>query len=132
MPTSEDLFGLLFLINSFGLLKNRIRLQKLVVIAKYKHKYDFSFKFIKYLHGPYSLNLQIFVDDLIKNGLVEESKKNTNEYEYKLTELGKKLFSEIKGTVKKNDLKKLEKTFSECHLLEVPMLVSNAKEAFGW
>jgi len=132
MAISKDLFGILFLIDSFGKLKNRIRLQKLVVVAKYKYKYDFSFDFEKYLHGPYSFDLQIFIDNLIQNKILVEALKNKNEYEYELSQIGSKLLNEMKQEIDEDSLKKLNSAFFECKDLEIPELINLAKKSFGW
>lgn len=132
MTISKDLFGILYLIDSFGTLKNRIRLQKIVVIAKYKFKYDFSFKFYKYLHGPYCADLKIFIDNLVRNGFVDEKLKNGNEFEYILSQIGIKLLAEMKQTIEPDCIEKLNSVFLECKDIEIPQLVDLAKKAFGW
>ena len=73
----RDLFLVLSLIDGWEVFWYRTKLQKLVFLAKRKYGFKTSFKFTPYYFGPYSHELQSFIEKLISDGILIE--KNTNE-----------------------------------------------------
>ena len=133
MKSSLDLFLILDLISKSGQLKNRIRLQKLVVIANKKYKINTSFKFFKYHYGPYSSDLKNFVDSLILDGVIkEEESKNPRSYSYTLTKSGESLLKEMKKDVDPKTEKKISNLIFKYGHLNTQMIVSTAKKLFGY
>jgi uncharacterized protein YwgA len=127
MAISKNLFGVLYLINSFSILEHRIRFQKLVLISKLGYNYPFSFKFERYKFGPYSFELQRFLSSLISDGLITES-----DYKFKLTELGKKILGEMKNQADKEIIKSLDNVFKAHSKTSVSDLIVESKKLFNW
>ena len=77
---------------SKGPIYGRLRLQKLMFLAKEKFLAPIPFKFVIYHYGPYSLELQRVIDNLVMSGLVREDIVKHEDrilYKYELTEKGK-------------------------------------------
>lgn len=129
MPASKEMFGVLYLINKFRILRYRTRLQKLVFMAKQKYKYPFSFSHEYYLYGPYSSDLQNYLINLVSDGIIEEKSGETF-YIYRLTPTGKEILEMMKDKMNEEDTKKLDRLISECKEDTLPQLVSKAKKLF--
>jgi hypothetical protein len=130
----KDIFGVLYIIDSFGKLNFRKRLQKLVCIAKYSNeiKYPFSFEFIKFHYGPYSFELKDCINKLIIIGLVEEKEANRIGYSYTLTMKGKNFKDLIKSKIDLSLIKRLKGLYASYSEKSVSQLTLEAKKFFGW
>ena len=138
--TAQDVGGVLKLINlASGGLAGRIRLQKLIFIAK-KEKdisYPFSFEFIRYHFGPYSKSLQDLLAKLVSFGLVQEHLiKTSNDrdmYLYRLTSNGKELLNRYDmDSGLAHQLMAINKLWLRYRSYNQDTLVLRAKELFGW
>jgi uncharacterized protein YwgA len=134
-PVSEDLLGVLLIIDRVGKFKHRVRLQKYVLIAQKDLKYPFSFNFERYFYGPYSFELKDFMSNLVSEGLVTETKVNLTkgvEYFYELTEVGKSVLSELLKNAEKKNIEIIEKLTKECKDMTDNEVIQKAKIVFGW
>jgi len=127
---SKELFCVLFLINSFGSISHRKKLQKLIFIAKKKFNFDVSFNFMPYLYGPYSSELSNFIKVLVTDGLISEkvTTANVTEYSYSLTQLGKTILESMKNNIDNTSIEKLNQVIKLCSNKTTPEIVSIAKE----
>lgn len=130
---NEDLFGVIYLINSFTKLDCRKRLQKAICIGKYNKEisYPFSFNFIRFHYGPYSFELKEMMDKLILGGYIREEFAR-GKYSYSLTDSGKVLFLGLNDKIGKDKLNKLNKLVSSIKGLNVSDLTIKAKTDFNW
>jgi len=129
LGASKELFGILHLIDDIGTLKYRKRLQKLVLVGKLEFKYPFSFAYEKYLFGPYSLELQNYVDKLVLDGLVKEISKE-NFYEYELSPTGKLVLDKMKKEIPNEIIQKIDELVANYGNMALPKLVQKAKELY--
>jgi|GEM_PF-1922993 len=129
--TEGDLFGMLYLIKKFNGIDGRKKFQKLVVLAKLEKKYNFSFQFDRHLFGPYSIDLQRCLNNLVSDGIVSEKKDDLN-YAYNITPLGEQILESLKTKFSLEDIKKLDAIHDENKALSTPGIVARAKVAFGW
>jgi uncharacterized protein YwgA len=127
---SKELFCILFLINSFGSISHRKKLQKLIFIAKKKFNFDISFNFMPYLYGPYSSELSDFIKVLVADGLITEkiTTGSVTEYSYSLTQLGKTVLESMEKSIDKSSIEKLNQVIKLCSNKTTPEIVSIAKE----
>jgi len=127
---NKDLFGVLCIIDSFGELNFRKRLQKLVCISKYDKGigYPFSFEFSRWLYGPYSVELKNLMDRLILGGIVKEE-FSKNGYSYSLTEDGRHLLKKIPKKDLEIKINKLIKMYGSKTVSEI---TTEAKAFYGW
>lgn len=130
----NDLRGLLYLISkASGGFPFRIRLQKLVLLAKLEAKYPFSFKYASYFYGPYSPELQSTLGEIISAGLVkEESREMTDSrsgYFYSLTKEGTDYLADL--AMPASEKEKLDKLWEKYEKYGTDALVKVAKEISG-
>jgi uncharacterized protein YwgA len=100
MREPTDLSMLLFTLGAFDEpFKGRKRLQKTICILKYGNKMPYSFEFKPYFYGPYSETLAEALEFLRASGLVKETTENLSggirQYDYELTEYGRKLYAKL-------------------------------------
>ena len=129
--TKLDYLGVLYLIGKSprGFFPFRIRLQKLVLIAKKKFGYPFSFSFRYYFYGPYSSELREVIDTLVSFGFIKELKKNLNGnsvFVYRLTKKGETRLR--KKDVPVADRQKLNKVMRKYKEIPTFVLVEEAKK----
>ena len=80
---NKEYSSLLNLLELTGEIEGRIKFQKIVYILQSKG-FPFSFKY-KYHHfGPYSVDLQLGIEELVDNNLIKES--GSDPYKYTLSE----------------------------------------------
>lgn len=101
----KNILGLLYLISkSEGGFSQRIRLQKMILLAKCEFGFDFSFSYSSYYYGPYSRDLQDVISNLIKEDVLEEiiepSFYGNITYTYRITSEGLKLLSGLGKEIK--------------------------------
>ena len=127
---SKELFSTLSLIDSFKRMANRTKIQKLTFIAKEKFDYKISFNFVSYHYGPYSPELRDFIDDLIRDGLLEERKilSGIIEYSYSLTPLGEKVLEDMRKSVDRESLNKINSVVKLCLGKSTREIISIAKK----
>lgn len=130
----NDLRGLLYLISkASGGFPFRIRLQKLVLLAKIEAKYPFSFKYASYFYGPYSPELQSTLGEIISAGLVKEENReminNRSGYFYSLTKEGSDYLADLAMPVSEKG--KLDKLWEKYEKYGTDALVKVAKEISG-
>lgn len=130
---NEDLFGVLFLIDSFKKLDCRKRLQKSVCIGKYDKQigYPFSFDFIRFHYGPYSFDLKNLMDKLVLGGYIKED-FGLGKYSYSLTGEGTNLFNELQKKMGQDKLNKLNLLVANIKGKNVSELTQKAKTDFNW
>ncbi len=87
----RSLEKILSLVNAAGGIRGRKKFQKIVHILK-QNGTKFEESFVYHYYGPYSADLQIEIDALVKLGLLQEVQKNET-YQYNITEKGKKFLS---------------------------------------
>jgi uncharacterized protein YwgA len=82
-----------------GPINGRKRLQKTVCLLKYQNKIPFSFEFKPYFYGPYSEKLAEAIEVLESSNIVNEEPEllsnDVIQYNYELTESGKKLHKKL-------------------------------------
>jgi uncharacterized protein YwgA len=82
-----------------GPINGRKRLQKTVCLLKYQDKIPFSFEFKPYFYGPYSEQLAEAIEVLESSNIVNEEPRLLSndiiQYNYELTEFGKKLHKKL-------------------------------------
>jgi len=137
----KDRFGVLYLLSQEEPFRFKIRLQKLVVIARTDPKinYQFSFKFVSYYYGPYSKDLQNFLGLLVREGmLVEKTEETRGEREsskvfsYSLTENGWRYISEKMSTEEYQLLSsKINSLWERFGSWNTSSLIKHAKEISG-
>jgi len=86
------------LAESLGEVRGKTRFQKLVFLVQRcaeKEKTDFDLNFDIYLHGPFSQELSLVIDDLVRRGDIEESIEQIPPYyemhTYRLTDKGREM-----------------------------------------
>lgn len=129
MIISKDLFAILFIIDKFSTIQHRKKLQKIIFILKEKLNYGITFKFIPYLYGPYSFELEDSINKLVTDGIIKEklTKGNIREYSYSLTPLGKNVLEQMKKLIDKESVKKLKQVTDMCSNKTTLEIVSIAK-----
>lgn len=118
--------------------EGRTRIQKEICILKHRDAVPLSFDFKPYFYGPYSPELADVIDTLLATDVVEQSIERLGfgvyRYDYTLTEQGKKLFDSIKERLEKSKpelVAELEKNVKRLEKMEIPEIVSLAKECSG-
>ena len=99
----KDILGLLYLISkSKDGFSQRIRLQKMILLAKCEFGFNFSYSYTSYYYGPYSRDLQNTISSLIREGILEETAEvgfngtsEYNYYSYKIMDKGIKFLTEL-------------------------------------
>jgi uncharacterized protein YwgA len=89
----------------------RTYLQKIFFLIENELFTDLDFNYIKYNYGPFSKDLHLSVNELIKKGLVEERTIYSGEHETHLFELTKKgkIYADQISQQNKNKYKKIDK-----------------------
>lgn len=139
---TKDAFGLLYLISKVKPeFKFKIKLQKLVLIAKKDQEinYPFSFEFVPYYYGPYSYELQKFLEVLILKNFVEQkveeipqNNENLKIFKYTLSSRGEEfLIDKIKEEGFKELADKIDKLWEKCKNWSTPLIIKYAKEISG-
>lgn len=105
---------LLLLSNDRKVIFGRTRFQKLIFLAQRTESAEKWYSFIPYNFGPYSVELQQDLDNLISQGYITETevitKDNRTSYEYACTETGENFFNIIKST--SPNIRKIDSTLS--------------------
>jgi len=131
----NNIGGILYLIGLTGDegFKFRIRLQKLILLSKLEEKFPFSFSYESHYYGPYSVQLQSMLDDLISSGFVSEKIISTGEdnsgFVYFLTQEGLKFSKKL--SIQKGDLKKLDIIKTKYFNEPTDFIVRRAKRISG-
>jgi uncharacterized protein YwgA len=128
----KNILGLLYLISkSEGGFSQRIRLQKMILLAKCEFGFDFSYTYSSYYYGPYSRDLQSVISDLINDGALEETTEvgfngtsMYNYYSYKITEKGSKLLTGLSEDLKSP----IDKVWEKYSSASTDYVVKSAKE----
>ncbi len=133
MATIMDLFGVLHLINKSQRFNYRIRLQKMILIAKLDNKinYDFSFEFLRHHYGPYSFELNSLVSQLVSDGALIEHGPGGG-YSYELSKFGMDVLESIEQKVDLGAKEKIDKLWDEHRYVGNKSLIEKAKELYGW
>jgi uncharacterized protein YwgA len=116
---------LLTILNFCGEIKGRKRFQKLAFLLKEKKNIEIPYRFIPYLYGPYSKELQIDLALLCSLGFVEEEHHDYY-YSYRLTQKGVKFLKSRKVPRKFNV--SMKSSCKQFDTLSTDQLVSMAHE----
>jgi uncharacterized protein YwgA len=99
----EHVFVPLMLAESLGEVRGKTRFQKLVFLVQRgaeKEKTGFDLNFDIYLYGPFSQELSLVIDDLVRRGDIEESIEQIPPYyemhTYKLTNKGREMLRDAR------------------------------------
>ena len=118
--------------------EGQTRIQKEICILKHRDSIPVSYDFKPYFYGPYSSELTDTVDTLVASGILEQTSVpkgfGVYRYDYSLTEQGKKLFDSLKETLEKDQpelISKLKKRAKRLESMEIPKIISLAKECSG-
>ena len=111
----------------------RIRLQKMVLLAKQEFSFPFSFNYESHYYGPYSEQLQSFVSDCVNNDYISEKIIEIGEESfgslYSLTKDGEKILNSL--SFPKEEFNKLDKVWTTYKDKPTELLVKKAKEMSG-
>ena len=122
----RNLEGLLLVLKYHGKIRGRKRFQKLIFLLKKKFDINFTYKFVPYLHGPYSKHLQWDINLLRIIGLIDVNPEPP--YEHSLSKKGIEKAKEIEKKIDKSILKKLIKAVEYLKYRSTAELTSEAKE----
>ena len=106
LKNDKNVLGLLYLISkSEGGFSQRIRLQKMVLLAKYEFHFEFSYSYLSYYYGPYSRDLQNTISNLVDEEILEEEIiqlpfSDNVTYNYKITTKGTGLILNLKQEIR--------------------------------
>ena len=89
----ENSYRLLSLFEVVENVRGRKKLQKMVHLLENAGT-DFAFKFDYHFYGPYSAELQVEIEGMVRQGLLEE-KKEDSAFVYRMTERGKQLKAQM-------------------------------------
>jgi len=135
LKNKYDFGGILYLIDKGGSegFPFRIRLQKMILLAKLEESFPFSFKYESYHYGPYSFDLQNDLEAMINDGLVREKVIATGEdssgFVYSITPKGEEILSNI--SLSASDIKKIDDLWSRYSKESTEYIVKKAKEVSG-
>lgn len=111
MDTIKQSLVICMLMERFGRIDGRTRLQKLLFLLDKKLNLDLGFE--RALYGPFSNRLSAIADTLTRDKIIKEEFSVTDfgkKYSYILTDEGKNFIKSMKSN---NDIQKIEKVLNE-------------------
>jgi len=130
-----NLGGVLYLIGKGGKkgFPFRIRLQKLVLLGKIEDSFPFSFEYESHYYGPYSVQLQSILVDMVTDGLINENVIATGEensgFIYSITEKGQLKLANL--SLSETETKKLDNLWIRYMNKSTDYIIKKAKEISG-
>lgn len=116
---------LLSILSRFDEIKGRKRFQKIAFLLKENKGVQLSYRFIPYLYGPYSKEMQMDLSFLCSRGLVEEENHDIY-YSYKLTKEGAEFLKKRK--IPRDTTSRIKSSCKELGKLSTEQLVAMAHE----
>ena len=113
-----------------GKIEGRKRFQKIIFLLQEQYNIDFGYKFIAYLYGPYSSQLQNDIDMLVQAGCLKASKIG-DLFLYEITSSGQKIAAYIEKEYGDEMAKELKKCVNELNEKETEKLVELSKQLMG-
>ena|SRR5256885_8555518 len=129
----------LILVREMGRLSGKTRFQKLACLLEARARQTsvrIGFSFRPYLHGPYSSELARMVDQLVSEGLLQETAEVTSSgnirYSYQLTQSGIEALDAFVGSglVSSSFVDAAKDVVEEARALPLPDLVERAYSAY--
>lgn len=113
--------------NYVGKIEGRKRLQKIIFLLQEQFGIEFSYRFVPYLYGPYSSQLQNDIDILTRTGYLKVSKIDYLFF-YEITPMGKEITSQIEKEYGEEQAKKLHKRADDLKEFDTEELVKWSKQ----
>ena len=110
-----------------GKVEGRKRFQKVVFLLQEQFEIEFNYRFIPYLYGPYSSQLQNDIDSLTRTGYLKASKIEYLFF-YEITPLGQQTASQIEKEYGEKRVEKLRKHVKDLEEFDTEELVKWSKQ----
>jgi len=111
-------------------IEGRTRAQKIIYILKEIYNLDFSFSFIPYYYGPYSLELNQTIQKLKELGLIQEQETYTGwhiRYDYELTREGIEFLRRHRDQIDDQTEERITNSLRELEGISLDTLIIAAK-----